>query len=283
MKTFKSFLKEAAVRGVNLKALKAEKDAYKKVGKLFPNGKSLVAPAGFDHGFPDFAYRTTLKSGKVIDVHFEYKQNAKAQMGSMRDWIFDGQKFTSPDMSNESKQELIYMMNNTPTAIANGKRLLKGLQTHVSKDIKRLYSGSLGIIKDKMTRKFLIRQFMDNMENYTIATVKGDALGNKIVEHYKKKFVANLERGSDASILLMMLDDTVWIVDTNKSITSAEQNEVAAQMGLTSFTQLKGLSANLECRIQPRSTEDSKPKPASIDVMANFRLSGRPAGGGKII
>jgi len=201
----------------------------------------------------------------------------------MRDWIFDGQKFTSPDMSNESKQELIYMMNNTPTAIANGKRLLKGLQTHVSKDIKRLYSGSLGIIKDKMTRKFLIRQFMDNMENYTIATVKGDALGNKIVEHYKKKFVANLERGSDASILLMMLDDTVWIVDTNKSITSAEQNEVAAQMGLTSFTQLKGLSANLECRIQPRSTEDSKPKPASIDVMANFRLSGRPAGGGKII
>lgn len=271
------------MRGVNLKALNDEKDAYKKVGKLFPNAKSLVEPAGFDTGFPDFAYRTTLKSGKVIDVHFEFKQSANAPMGSMRDWIFDGREFTTPDVSNESKQELIYMMNNTPTAITNGKRLLKGLQTHVSKDIKRLYSGSLGIIKDKMTRKFLIRQFMDNMENYTIATVKGDALGNKIIEHYKKKFVVNLERGSDASILLMMLKDTVWIVDTNKPITSAEQNEVAAQLGLSSFTKLKGLKANLECRIQPRSTEDEKPKQASIDVMASFRLSGRPAGGGKVI
>ena len=187
-------------RGVSANAQKAETDAYKKVGKILTTGKSLVAPAGFDQGFPDFAYRVTLKNAKKIDLHFEYKANNKAQMGSMRDWKFDGKKFYTPAMDNESKEELIYMMNNTPEAINNGKRLLHDLQKYVSKNIRELYSGSLTIIKEKDERRILLEEFAKNTANYTVATVQDAALGKKIIDHYKKKFKANLETGSDAKI-----------------------------------------------------------------------------------
>lgn len=284
MESFKSFVRESAdVKGVSAKAQKAETDAYKKVGALLKKGKSLVAPAGFDQGFPDFAFRTTLDNGRVVDIHFEYKANNKAQMGSMRDWKFDGRKFYTPAMNNESKEELIYMMNNTPEAIKNGKRLLDDLKKHFHKDVKELFSGSLSFVKNQADRRLGLEQFAANTKNYTVATVQDDSLGRKIIDHYKKKFKANLESGSDASILLMMLDDTVWIVDTNGRISDAEQNEVAAQLGLKSFAKLNGLKARLECRIQPRGL-NSPGKAVSIDVMANFRLAGPPPiAGGKII
>ena len=49
-----------------------------------------------------------------------------------------------------------------------------------------------------------------------------------------------------------------------------------------SLNQLRGLTAQLECRIQPRGLTSKGAKPTSIDVMASYRLKGRPQGGVKV-
>ena len=282
MKTFKTFVKEAAVRGVSAKAQAAENNAFRQLGTKLKGSKAIVSPAGFDAGFPDFAYRVTLKSGKVIDLHFEYKADYKAQMGSMRDWHFDGNKFLTPDSGSESKQELIAVMNNTPEAIKNGKRLLADLKQYFDKSVTKLYSGSLTVIKDKDTRKALAQEFANKTDNYQIANISNSKMGDNIVNHYKKKFKANLQRGSKASILFMFLKDKVWVVDTSGTVTASEQSEIAGMMGLSKLDSIGNLTARLEVRIQPRGL-NSPSKPASIDAMASFRLASAPAGGGKVI
>lgn len=267
--------------GVSAKAQAAEMAAFKAVGKKL-GGQPIVSPAGFDAGFPDFAYRVTLASGSKIDLHFEYKADNKAQMGSMRDWIFDGTRFVTHDTKSESKQELIAIMNATPEALKNGKRLLDDLKKHFHKDVKALYSGSLTVISGKDERKIMTREFMNATANYQVAQIQDPSLGNKIIDHYKNKFKKNLKSGSQGSILFMMLKDTVWMVDTSGRISPAEMTEVAKMMGLNSIDKMSGLKAKLEVRIQPRGM-NSPAKPASIDVMASFRLNGAPAGGGKVI
>lgn len=267
--------------GVSAKAQAAEKSAFEKVKKLL-NGKVIVSPAGFDAGFPDFGYRINLANGKTIDLHFEYKADYKAQMGSMRDWIFNGSKFITTDLQSESKQELIAVMNKTPKAIENAKRLLDDLQKYFSKDVKSLYSGSLSIIKDKDERRIMTQNFAKNTSGYQIAAITDTTLGNKIIDHYKTKFKKNLKGGSDGSILFMMLKDRVWVVDTNGSVTSNDMKEIASRMNLEILDNLSNLTAKLEVRIQPRGL-NTPGKPTSIDVMASFRLANAPGGGGKII
>jgi hypothetical protein len=280
MLTFKSYITEA--KGVSAKAQAAENKAFADLGNKLVGSKAIVSPAGFDAGFPDFAYRVKLKNGKTIDLHYEYKADYKAQMGSMRDWHFNGRKFSTPDLKSESKKELIDIMNNTPEAITNGKRLLKDLKTYFSKDVKKLYSGSMTIIKDKENRKTKAQEFANQTNNYQIAQITGDVLGQKIIDHYKTKFVKNLKAGSAASVLFMMLKDKIWLVDTNGILSKSDLSEIAAQHGLTKLDSLKNLSAKLEVRIQPRGLNSPK-KHASIDAMASFRLAKAPAGGGKVI
>jgi len=279
MLRFNQYIKES--KGVSAKAQAAETAAFKALLSK-TDGHALVSPAGFDAGFPDFAYRLKLTSGRVIDVHIEYKASAKDQMGSMRDWIFDGNKFITPDSKSESKQELIYVMNNTPEAINNGKRILADLKQYFSSDVKQISSGSLTVIRDKDERRIQTQSFADNTKNYQIAKISNSMLGDKILQHYKTKFKKNLKSGSDASILLMMLKDTVWLVDTHGAIAPADMEETAKKFGLSSFDKLKDLTAKLEVRIQPRGL-NSPGKPTSIDVMASFRLAGAPRRGGKVI
>jgi len=267
--------------GVSAKAEAAERLAFQKVGKLV-NGKAIVSPAGFDAGFPDFAYRVSLPNGKSIDLHFEYKADYKAQMGSMRDWIFDGVKFHTNDSKSESKQELIAVMNNTPKAIQNAKRLLNDLQKHFSKDVKYIYSGSLSVIKNQAERRIQTQNFAAKTDNYQIAAITDQILGSKIITHYRTKFNKNLKPGSDGSILFMMLKDTVWVVDKAGNITADDMDQIAKLMKINQLNRLLNLSAKLEVRIQPRGL-NSPGKPTSIDVMASFRLSSAPTGGGKII
>lgn len=266
--------------GVSAKAQAAENTAFRNLGKVL-NGKPIVSPAGFDAGFPDFAFRIDLTNGKTVDLHYEYKANDKAQMGSMRDWRFDGRKFYTNDTKNESKADLLEIMNNTPEAVKNGKRLLNDLQKHFDSRVKEISSSSLGVIKDKAERREATQQFVDNTKNYTVAKINDQSLGNKIIDHYKSKFKKNLVRGSDASVLFMMLKDKVWMVDTHGTLSKQEMEEIAARHGLKKFDNLKGIKAQLEVRIQPRGM-NSPSKPTSIDVMANFRLSGSPSGGGTI-
>lgn len=282
MKSFKTFLKEAAVRGVSAKAQAAEDRAFKQLGaKLGPTSKAIVSPAGFDAGFPDFAYRVTTKDNTVIDLHYEYKADYKAQMGSMRDWHFDGRKFSTPDSKSESKAELIQIMNDTPEAIKNGKRLLSDLKKYFP-GVTKLFSGSMTVEKDKETRKAMAKEFAGYTDNYQIAQISSGVMGKKIIDHYKTKFTKNLKRGSKASLLFMFLKDKVWLVDVNGSLSTAHKAEIADMMGLSRLDDLKGLEAKLEVRIQPRGL-NSPSKPASIDAMASYRLAKAPAGGGKII
>lgn len=282
MKSFKTFIKEAAVRGVSAKAQAAENNAFEALGKkLGPDSKAIVSPAGFDAGFPDFAYRVKTKDGTVIDLHYEYKADYKAQMGSMRDWHFDGSEFSTPDTKSESKAELIQIMNDTPDAVKNGKRLLNDLKKYFQ-GVTKLYSGSMTVIKDKDTRKAMAKEFANYTDNYQIAQISSGVMGQKIIDHYKTKFKKNLKRGSKASLLFMFLKDKVWLVDTSGRLTAAHKAEVAEMMGLSRIDDLRGLEAKLEVRIQPRGL-NSPSKPASIDAMASYRLAKAPAGGGKII
>ena len=268
-------------RGVSAKAEAAERAAFKQLGKQL-NGKAIVSPAGFDAGFPDFGYRIQLENGKTVDLMIEYKADYKAQMGSMRDWIFDGRKFVTMDINSESKQELLAVMNNTPKAIQNAKRLLNDLKKYFSPQVKQLYSGSLTVIRNKDERRSKTQEFAKGTENYQIAAISDRILGNKIIDHYKTKFKKNLKSGSDASILFMMLKDKIWMVDKTGTITADELNEVAKRFGIDQFDKLNNLTAKLEVRIQPRGL-NSPGKPTSIDVMASFRLAQAPAGGGKVI
>ena len=203
-------------------------------------------------------------------------------MGSMRDWHFDGRKFSTPDSKSESKQELIDVMNGTKIAVENGKRLLGDLKKYFHKDVNKLYSGSMTIVKDKDTRKALAREFAGNTRDYQIAQISSAVMGQKIIDHYKTKFKKNLKRGSKASLLFMFLKDTVWLVDTTGTLSPAHKAEVATMMGLSKLDDLKNLEAKLEVRIQPRGL-NSPSKPASIDAMASYRLAKAPASGGKII
>ena len=269
------------MRGVSGKAMAAEHKAFANLGKKLGDAKPIVSPAGFDAGFPDFAYRVMV-GNKKIDLHYEYKADYKAQMGSMRDWHFDGRQFSTPDTKSESKQELIDIMNSTPVAVKNGKRLLDDLKKHFHKDVKRLYSGSMTIVKDKDTRKTLASEFAKNTDNYQIAQIVDARMGNKIIDHYKTKFKKNLVNGSQASLLFMFLKDKVWLVDTTGSLSNGDMKALAEMHGLTDFDALGNLTAKLEVRIQPRGL-NSPSKPASIDAMASFRLASAPKGGGKVV
>lgn len=263
--------------GVSSKAEAAEKAAFEKVKKILKGSTAFAEPAGFEAGFPDFGFRMKI-AGKNVDLHIEYKADAKAQMGSMRDWLFDGTKFTTPDPTNEEKADLIDIMNETPEAITNGKRLLKDLKKFADPKIKMIYSGTMTIEKDKAERRRKLESFAKGTENYQIAKIKNTTLGNSIISHYKKKFKKSQKRDAGASALLMMIGNKIWIIDKTPTFNAAIEKEVASMFGQTKIPSIGQLSAALEVRIQPRGLS-SPDKPVSIDVMASFRLDAALSGG----
>jgi len=267
------------------KAFADENAAFNKL-KDYLNRKADVfqAPAGADAGFPDYGFTVYLDDNSTVDLHIEYKNSHTAQMGSMRDWHFDGRQFSTPDSNSEQKDELISLMNNTPVAIRNGKRLLKDLKTFFSTDVKSIYSGSLTIIKDKLQRYNSLMQFVENTRDYQIANIADAQLGNKIITHYKNKFKKSRVTGrASGHILLMQIKDEMWYLDTYGTVTPAILEEVSKKIGANKTIQrMAGLTAQLEVRIQPRGTTSKGAKPVSIDVMASYRLKGKPAGGASL-
>ena len=275
MKTFSQFLKEGAM-ATNSPAQQAEINAFQKVLKKLDKPTVFAKPAGFETSFPDFGFRLMI-GGKKIDLHIEYKADAKAQMGSMRDWIFNGTEFTSPSDSDE-KQDLIAIMNVSPTAIANGKRLLKDLQKYADPKIKSIYSGTMTIEKDQAIRRTKLEKFAQETDNYQIAKINDTSMGDKIISHYKKKFKKSQKSDATGSMLLMMIGNDIWIVDKTSKVTAEIETTVATMLGGKSLPKIGKLQAQLEVRIQPRGLS-SPGKPVSIDVMSSFRLSGKLAGG----
>ena len=246
-------------------------------------GSAIVfqAPAGADAGFPDFGF-TLILPNKKINLHIEYKNAHTAQMGSMRDWVFDGNKYYTNDKNSEQKQELLTIMNNTPDAIKNGKRLLSDLQKYFSSQVKSIYSGAMTVIKDNVARKAAAKNFANSTKNYQIANIANSTLGDKILTHYKSKFKKSSTKFSaNGHMLIMMIKDEMWYVDKSSNVTDADIKMIASFLGIKSLNKLSGLVAALEVRIQPRGLNSDKP--ASIDVMASYRLKGKPTGGQKVI
>ena len=148
---------------VNTAADAAEKKAFEKIKKILnvSNDAVFAEPAGSDASFPDFGYRVILNNEK-IDIFFEYKLDHKAQMGSMRNWIFTGGSFRVPDAENENKKLLLEIMNTTPSAKTQAKRLLNDFKKHFDPRIKQISSGMLAIISDKIKRKVQIQKFIEH-------------------------------------------------------------------------------------------------------------------------
>lgn len=264
------------------KAYRDEKKAFDTIrARIGKSGRTFHKPSGSGDEFPDFGITVTLENKKV-DLFFEYKNIYTAQMGSMRDWFFDGTKFYTKDTSDESKQALIHLMNSTPEAIRNAKRLLKELQTHFHGGIKEIYSGVLTIIKDTAARNAAMNNFKDKVDNYTIAYISNTTVGKKITDHYQSKFSKELKPGrAQAQLLLMLIKDEVWIVDQSGQISAEEMKQIEKMLAVKPIPKMQGLAAQLEVRIQPRTP--GKTNAARMDVMASYRLKGKPARGAKIL
>lgn len=267
---------------VNAAADAAEKKAFRVMKNLLGNPEAFAEPMGSEAGFPDFGFSINVNK-KRIDLFFEYKADHKAQMGSMRNWIYNGSKFTVPpkDAKDENKALLLEIMNSTTQAKREANRLLKDFKMYFDKRVTSISSGVFSVISDSKMRKKKAALFASNTDNYQIANIEDDRLGQKIEDHYYKKFKANRQPGADGSMLFMMMGDTVWYM-TSERVSSSEQKTVFELMGTSSVPKLPSLTAKLECRVQPRHTELNKPKAARLDVLAVFRLAKRPAGGYKV-
>lgn len=267
---------------VSSNAEQAEKTAFNNLLKKMSltSKDAWAAPAGFSTDFPDFGFRFQV-GNKQVDLWIEYKADAKAQMGSMRDWVFDGNKYSTPNLTPE-KEDLIIIMNGTPEAIRNGKRLLTDLKKYADSRINKIYSGTMTIESDQNKRRQKLINFANNTDNYQIAKIDNTTLGLGIIKHYQKKFRSGIRNDADYSMLLMMIDNEIWFVDENGTLSTKEQQQVLQKFNTTRLPVLSNLKAQLEVRIQPRGLS-APGKPVSIDVMASFRLSGRPSAGYRVI
>ena len=263
------------------KAQQAEINAYKKLKKVLGDPKAFAEPAGFATGFPDFGFQIMVDQ-KQVDIHIEYKADAKAQMGSMRDWLFDGNKFTTNDKNSSDKETLIEVMNKSKDCVTNGKRLLKDAKTYFDKRVTKIYSGMLTVESDKNKRRSKLLDFVHNTKNYQLAKIESADLGQKILDHYHNKFLKSIRGSADHSILMMMIDKELWFLEERGSLSDEGKKKVAAKFGVTNIATMSTLTANLEVRIQPRGLS-APGKPVSIDVMASFRLAGKPSAGTTVI
>ena len=162
----------------------------KKLGK---DASAFASPAGFATSFPDFGFRVNV-GDKKIDIHVEYKADAKAQMGSMRDWQFDGKKFITPNPTPE-KTDLIKIMNESADCVRNGKRLLKDFKSFFDPSVDRIYSGMLSVESNKDMRKSKMQRFVKGTKNYQLANIDNTTMGNHIIDHYKNKFKKEVKIG----------------------------------------------------------------------------------------
>ena len=267
--------------GVSTNAQLAEKLAFEKLSKRLGKTTAFAKPAGFDTGFPDFGLRMIIDDKKV-DLHIEYKADAKAQMGSMRDWVFDGTRFSTPDNTSEEKKDLIDIMNSSPDCIKNGKRLLSDFKKYSDSKITKIYSGMMTIEKDQKIRRKKLENFAANTSNYQLAKIQNLTLGKKIIDHYESKFKKSENSDADYSMLMMMIDNEIWFIKDSGTASKDLKSKIVEKFGTKQIPVLSNLSAALEVRIQPRGLS-APGKPVSVDVMASFRLSGKPSNGYKVI
>lgn len=261
-------------------ANQAEIAAYEKVRKILGNPDVFASPAGSSAGFPDFGFNVPI-NGRTITLQFEYKLDAKAQMGSMRDWIFDGNSFTTPQVSDD-KEVLLFAMNDSDKCVSRGKEILKEFQTYGDKRIRKIYSGMLTVESNQdLRRAYLLNYVNGKKSDYQLAKISNNDMGTAILTHYKKKFNKYGNRSSAGNILFMMIGNQIFFVDKTSSVKNEDMTSIANYFNTSTFTKLANLSAALEVRIQPRGLS-SPDKRVSIDVMASLRLNGLSIIGTKV-
>jgi hypothetical protein len=262
---------------VSSAAQQAEVNASQKLQKALggeQNAPFFVKPAGFSTEFPDFGLVLQYER-QPLYLHIEYKADSKAQMGSMRDWIFDGEKFTSPKLDDVDKKELLDIMNSNQDCVKNGKKLLELFKKYYDSKVTKIYSGVLTVESDIKLRRPKLLSFISNLkpDTYQLANIKdNDSLGDKLLKVYKNKF-NKVKKSGGPNICYMMIGNELFLVDSSGA-TDAHHKYVADLLGHRSIPQLKDLRASLEVRIQPRGLSGPS-KPVSIDVMASFRLAGK--------
>jgi hypothetical protein len=259
----------------------AEEASFKKIQKMLGNPEVFAKPAGSAAGFPDFGFNMKL-NGKTYCLQFEYKMDPKAQMGSMRDWIFDGNEFTSNTI-NDEKENLLAVMNESKPCIKRGKEILKEFQTFGDKRIKKISSSMLTVEKDQKARRANLMNYVDGKKtDYQLAKINDGSLGDSIIDHYRTKFNISRNRQADGgNILFMVIGDQLFYVEKTSNVRQADVDAFAKYFNTDKFVTLNNLSASLEVRIQPRGL-NSPGKPVSVDVMASLRLNGLKKSGTKI-
>ena len=282
--------KKALYESVNTAAFQKEVAAFNALEDLFGyDAMAIIAPQGAGAGFPDFAFRTKSPEGKTIDVHFEFKADNKAQMSSMRDWIFDGRKFSTKAVDDADKELMLLAMNNNQEIMSNAKRLYKDFND-VAKEMNLgsvpvLSSGLLtNLSSDFNVRKEFTKAVINRTEKQQMGSIKG-GFGPSMINFYKKKFKKNVRGSADGSILLFMIKDRVWLMDTLGNVNDKEIKDIARSLGHRDFDRrlnANNIDANLEVRlsIRPGSTPISK---AKMDPQAAMRLRKAPPGGTKLI
>jgi hypothetical protein len=83
-------------------------------------------------------------------------------------------------------------------------------------------------------------------------------------------------------MLMMMIGDELWFIDDIGTASKELKQEIFKKFSDKSLPVLSNLGAALEVRIQPRGLSGPG-KPVSIDVMASFRLAGKPSNGLTVI
>ena len=281
---------KALYESVNTAAFQKEVAAFNALEDLFGyDAMAIIAPQGAGAGFPDFAFRTESPEGKTIDVHFEFKADNKAQMSSMRDWIFDGRKFYTKAVDDADKELMLLAMNNNQEIMSNAKRLYKDFND-VAKEMNLgsvpvLSSGLLtNLSSDFNVRKEFTRAVINRTEKQQMGSIRG-GFGPSMINFYKKKFKNNVRGSADGSILLFMIKDRVWLMDTLGNVNDNDIKQIAQSLGHRDFDRrmnTNSIDANLEVRlsIRPGSTPISK---AKMDPQAAMRLRKAPPGGTKLI
>lgn len=254
-------------------AHKDERIAYRRLKKR-GNFKSFATPSGASADFPDFGLRTTIDD-IVIDLHFEYKQSRYAQMGSMRDWVFDGEQFTSPADNDDTKHMMLLAMNSSPECIRSAQDMLLQFQQYCDADISFIGGAMLNHIKDMDERRAKLDAFKTAVSSFTIANIKGEDLGEAMMNHYRSKFEPRPK--ADVSYLLMIIGNQIYVVERDGPALQADtKKKLCDLIGCDSLPNMQPPTASLEVRVQPIGIGGGR---AKIDPMASFRLKSITPGG----
>ena len=259
-----------------------------------PTNYAFVTPRGSDTGFPDFGFNVRTSNRKSIDVHIEFKKDAGAYMGSMRDWVFDGRQYRpgAKAIDDADKELMLLSMNKNPTIVAGGKRLLKAFDDAAKKHglrVKELANYTLARLAPPKERKLrqAVAQEVKNNNVQQIGNIQG-GFGSTIIDFYNKKFKKAIRSSADGSILLFMIKDRVWLMNQDGNVDQDDIKEIAQKFGVREFDSRNfnrsSIDADLEVRISIRKADDLFKQPF-IDVKAGMKMrrQSAPRGGTRII